>query len=173
MLYFYLYSITGLSLLVFYFSVISGLNGFYDLIFNVPLDVYETTPGYEGAITAGLGFAIISLPIWLYHWRRVLRESADFTESMLTAHRFYLFTVVCCLMLMIIITGGSGLAAVLRLAFGFGEGRAQNLSGMASTLSIFLFSGAFWLHHWKQFRGRFGDLTGLVKSETALEGTTK
>lgn len=164
MLYFYLYSVTGLSLLVFYFSVISGVNGFFDFIFQVPIGPYETTPEYESAITSGLGFAIVSLPLWVYHWRRLLRESAEFSESMLTAHRFYLFTVVCCLILMIIISGGSGLAALLRLAFGFGESQAENLSGMSTSFTIFLVSGGFWVHHWKQFRGRFGGMPGPKKA---------
>ncbi|MBI3158940.1 MAG: hypothetical protein HYZ26_05005 [Chloroflexi bacterium] len=175
MLYLYLYSVTGLSLLVFYFSVISGVNGFFDFIFQVPIGAYETTPGYESAITSGLGFAIVSFPLWVYHWRRLMRESMDFTESMLTAHRFYLFTVVCCLILMIIVSGGSGLASLLRMLFGFGESRAGNLSGMSTSVTIFLVSGGFWVHHWWQFRGKFGGMPGLKASapEAAAKAKAK
>lgn len=163
MLYFYLYSVTGVALFVFTLSMMSGINGFFDFIFKVPLAAYETTPGYEGAIAFGLGYALISLPIWLYHWRRLTGESLRFADNLLTAHRFYLFTVVCLAVMLGIIAGGNGLSGLLRLAFGFGDSQAETLSNTAASFAILGVAGALWLHHWRQFRGRFGEFESLLK----------
>lgn len=166
MLYFYLYSVTGVSLFVFTISVITGLNGFFDFLFQVPLEPYETIPAYQGALAGGLGYALISLPIWLYHWRRLTRESQRFADNLLTAHRFYLFTVVCLSVMLGIIAGGSGLSSLLRLAFGFSDTLATTYANAAAAFAILIVAAALWLHHWRQFRGRFGDFEALLKPAT-------
>jgi hypothetical protein len=169
MLYIYLYSVTGVALFVFTLSVMAGVNGFYDFAFNVPIPAYETAPTYRGPITFGLGYALISLPIWLYHWRRLTQESEKFATGLLTGHRFYLFTVVCLSMMMGIIAGGNGFTNALRLLFGFAEEAAVTLSNMATAFTLLIVAACLWLHHWRQFRGRFGDLDKLLKTEKVKE----
>jgi len=163
MLYVYLYSVTGVSLFVFTISVIAGVNGFYEFLFGVPIPAYESAPQYQGPIAFGLGYALISLPIWLYHWRRLTQESERFSDGLLTGHRFYLFSVVCLSVMLGIIAGGNGFSQALRLLFGFIDSQAETLSKTAASFTLLLVAAGLWLHHWRQFRGRFGDLSKLLK----------
>lgn len=163
MLYIYLYSVTSVSLFVFVVSMVAGVNGLAEFLFNAPLSPYEMIPAQQGPLVFGLGYALISLPIWLYHWRWLTRESERFQETLLNGHRFYLFTVICLSVMMGIVVGGTAFSTAIRLLLGIFYEQAESWSQLAASFTLLLVAGGLWLHHWRQFRGRFGDMSALLK----------
>jgi hypothetical protein len=163
MLYFYLFSVTGVALFVFVVSIISGVNGLFDFVFQVPMESWQTVPEYQSAIAMGLGYALISLPVWWHHWRRLITESPRFDNTFQTFYRFYLFTVVCLSVMFGLIVGGAGFSNAIRFLLGFGESRPDQFANLASAFTLLAVAAALWIYHWRQFRGHFGSLKAPVE----------
>ncbi len=154
MLNFYLYSISAISLSVFYFSMLVAVGGALRLLLGVPPGA---TFAAQETLAGGAGFAILALPLWWLHWHWLRSQFANASGPTLAWHRFYLFTIICLTAIAMLVAGGVGLSGVLRLALGSSEGPAalENTGVYLATLAL---SGALWLHHWRQFRGGLGEL---------------
>ena len=157
MLNFYLYSITAISLAVFYTAAIVVVNGILQLIFPaspVLLVRQETVERVAGA----LGFLLIALPLWWLHWRWLRAEFNRAEGSAVSWHRFYLFTIVCLNALAILLLGSLGISGAVRLSLGVVEPIGANLSQTGMLLFAMVLSTLLWVHHWSQFKGGHGEL---------------
>ena len=103
MLNLYLYSVTSISLLLFYVAILVFVRGSFLLVIGGDLDQYAIR-----TIASGVGYAAVAFPIWWIHWGwlRQLFKRAKGDEVL--GHQFYLFTVVCLNAMAILFAGGLG-----------------------------------------------------------------
>lgn len=160
---FYLYSVTAVSLGVFYTGITGAVKALASVFLDTPYQVLDLPFDTLIPISTGFGFAVIALPVWFLHWRWLLRLSVGFDKDDLQFHQFYLFTVVCILVFFALVSGGEAMANLFRYWLGAGLDPLVQAKAFGGLLGLAI-TAALWLHHWFQFRGRFGDLTGLVKS---------
>ncbi len=161
MLHFYLYSVTSISLVTLYVATLVLVKGVLRLLLGV-----EPDDASREAVANGLGFLVIALPLWIVHWRWLRGQFARAQGGGVTAHRFYLFTVVCLNALAIMVGGSMGARALANAILGVGPESAQVWvrTGVAFTamgLSLFL-----WLHHWRPL------VTVLGEREWGSQGVT-
>ncbi len=153
MLNFYLYSVTSISLTVFYIAAVVLVNGLLRLWLGV--DTGEET---RKAIAGGAGFISVSLPMWWIHWRWLRLQFSQTQATDITWHRFYLFTIVCLNAMAILIGGSIGVTNLAGIILAIGDTTAKSLANAGIALFALLLSGGLWLHHWRQFKGEMGEL---------------
>jgi hypothetical protein len=147
MLNFYLYSVSSVSLATFYVATLILISGFLRLVFNVGSD-YDN----REAIAGGLGFLLVSFPLWMIHWRW-LREQFDRQDDRSNIlHRFYLFTVVCLNAIAVMIGGSIGATALANLLLSVGGDVPGTWIRAGVSLSATTMSLILWLHHWRQLQ---------------------
>jgi hypothetical protein len=154
MLNFYLYSISAISLSVFYFSALVAVGGLLRLLIGAPVSDPYTA---QETLSRGAGFAMLALPLWWVHWRWLRSQFFKASGYALAWHRFYLFTIICLTAIAMLLAGGVGLSGVLELTLSGSLG-ASEMENTGVYLATLLLSGALWLHHWRQFRGGLGEL---------------
>lgn len=170
MLNFYLYSITAISLAIFYAASIIVVNGILQLAFPagpVPPARQDTIELIAGA----LGFFLIALPLWWLHWRWLRAEFSRAEGSAVSWHRFYLFTIVCLNALAILLLGSQGISGAVRLSLGVVEPVGRTMSQTGMLLFALALSTLLWGHHWRQFKGGRGEL--FPPAENDLEPATQ
>ncbi len=151
MLNFYLYSISAISLSTFYFAALLALGGLLQLLFGIQEPPASHSAARE-TLATGLGFLAVALPLWWLHWRRVLARGGQPDALPGDGHRFYLFSVICLNAVVILFSGGLGIAGLGHLVLGVAEDLPGDLVSTGVFLGGFLLSGALWRHHWQQFR---------------------
>ncbi len=156
MLNFYLYSITAISLSVFYFAALVAVGGTLRLLLGAGAAPIERLAAQE-MLAGGAGFAALAFPLWWLHWRWLRAQFSNASGPVVAWHRFYLFTIVCLSAVVVLVAGGVGLSGVLQLILGAGlsAGKLENTGVYLASLAL---SGALWLHHWRQFKGGIGEL---------------
>lgn len=157
MLNFYLYSISSISLTLFYFATLIGIGGLLRYALGLASTPAEIASLQE-SIAGGLGFGLIAFPTWWLHWRWLRNQFKEAAGPSVDWHRFYLFTIVCLNALALLITGSIGLGGLLRLALGAGPEAADTLARAGLALTGWALSTGLWVHHWRQFRGGMGEL---------------
>ena len=153
MLNFYLYSVTSISLTVFYIASIVLVNGLLRLFLGIEIDESASKN-----IAAGAGFATVSLPMWWIHWRWLQQQFKQAEGEAVTWHRFYLFTIVCLNAMAILISGSIGVMGLVGVTLGVADGGAEAAVSAGVALFAALLSVGLWLQHWRQFRGGIGEL---------------
>ncbi len=149
---FYLYSVTSVSLVTLYVATLVLVKGLLRLALGVEPDYAS-----REAVANGLGFLVIALPLWVIHWRWLRQQFVRAQGGAVTAHRFYLFTVVCLNAMAIMVGGSLGATALANAILGVSSGGADVWvrTGVAFTamgLSLFL-----WLHHWRPLVAVLGE----------------
>jgi hypothetical protein len=153
MLNFYLYSISAISLSIFYFAVLVAVGGVLRLLSGTsPLDQLAA----QETLARGAGFALLGLPLWWLHWRWLRDQFSKASGYAVTWHRFYLFTIVCLSAIVMLFAGGAGFSGLLELVLG--GSAAAELENTGVYLAALVLSSALWLHHWRQFKGGMGEL---------------
>jgi hypothetical protein len=153
MLNFYLYSISSVSLTAFYIATLVAIGNLLSLLLGV-----NTGVSTRGNIAGGLGFALVSLPVWWLHWRWLRNQFAQAAGAAVNWHRFYLFTIVCLNAIAMLFSGGLGITALARLGLRASGDTGATFAQAGLYLSCLGLSAGLWLHHWRQFRGEMGEL---------------
>ena len=153
MLNFYLYSVTSISLAVFYVAALVLVNGLLQLWLGG-----DVSPSTSKSIAAGLGFATVACPMWWVHWRWLRLQFSQAKGGAITWHRFYLFTIVCLNAMAMLIGGGIGITTLTGALLGLSDSLATGVAGAGVALFALGLSIGLWLHHWHQFKGNLGQL---------------
>ncbi|MCC7354670.1 MAG: hypothetical protein IT330_13065 [Anaerolineae bacterium] len=145
MLYFYLYSISAVTLAATY----TGLVGLAVTLFSLA----SGDGSVRREMAAALGVAVAGAVFWLIHWRQViaLLPAPGIRGALDPWHRFYLFSVSCLAVMAMLMTASVGVA---RLATGvMGTGLAANhWTTTGSWVAAFLISAVVWAYHWRMLQ---------------------
>lgn len=157
MLNFYLYSISAISLSAFYVATLVVVGQLLSLALGAPVSPLVQAE-IRQTLADGLGFLVVSLPLWWLHWNALRRQFRQAAGSVVAWHRFYLFTVVCLNVVIILVAGSLGITGLIRQILGVGPQSAGDLARNGVFLTSLVLSLALWWHHWSQFRGGPGEL---------------
>jgi hypothetical protein len=151
MINFYLYSVSSISLFLFYAAALSFVKGIFHY-------VAAAGAGAEalGAIASGLGYAAVAFPLWWLHWGWLRRQFDSDRSDQQVWHQFYLFTVVCLNVMVMLFAGGVGISSLLGYVLGARAITPEAASRSGLLVSALLLSFVLWRHHWRQFTSRFG-----------------
>ncbi|MDH3943788.1 MAG: DUF5671 domain-containing protein [Anaerolineae bacterium] len=151
MINFYLYSVTSISLLLFYTATLTFTKG----AFYVVLGADDGNDGLQ-AIASGLGYAAVAFPLWWLHWSWLRKQFDAAKGDQNLWHQFYLFSVVCLNILVMLFAGGVGVASMLEYLLGAGDLAPRAVARTGVLVATLLLSFTLWRHHWQQFTQRFG-----------------
>jgi hypothetical protein len=145
MIYFYLCSVSGVSLVLFFVSTLFLASGSSSLAFG-----HGDAMKAGRYIATGIGIAIPALVAWGIHWRWLLREIPKARET--SWFRFYLFTVLCLNVMAMLVTGGVSLSGFARVLLDVAKAPAADLArSSTSTWALFLSAG-IWYLHWRELQ---------------------
>lgn len=146
MLNFYLYSVTSISLFMFYFATMVFVRGSFLLIIGGDAD----QAGIR-SLAIGLGYAAVAFPLWWVHWGWVRKQFKHAEGDAIQGHHFYLFSVVCLNAMVILFAGGMGISSLVKILFGAGNTTVEGMASSGVMIFALLLSIALWHHHWWQF----------------------
>lgn len=142
----YLYSVTSISLTVFYVACLVFARGAFLFIFGA-----ESGQEAVRIFAGGLGFAAVAFPIWWIHWGWLRKQFERAEGDSVLGHRFYLFSVVCLNAIAMLFAGGVGISSLAKYLFGAGNTSPSAMAGTGMLVFSLLLSFVLWRHHWLQF----------------------
>lgn len=163
MLNFYLYSVTSISLTLFYFGFLVFVRGAFLLIFDTDADDAAIR-----TLASGLGYAVVSFPLWWMHWDWLRQRFSQAEGDDVLGHQFYLFSVVCLNAMAILFAGGVGVSSLVKYLLGAGDSSASGMAASGVLIFTMLLSMALWRHHWRQFTVGFSEIFPIGKSRTEV-----
>lgn len=138
---FYLFVVSGFSLLAFYFGAVVGVGELADSLIG-----HDSWSSWMYAAHT-LSYALAAFALWGFHWRQLQKLIPSLKGDWLGFHHFYLVGIVGLMALGIYVHGGGSLSDFVDILER--PASSQEWSSFTGAITSFVLSFGLWIFHLK------------------------